>query len=129
VINNNNNNQQPFNTIFICEYQLITIIFLFYLEKGWFPIMKVAHGQSISPATGIYNLWTGSHGGLNEFEYDAMTYNSSSPSYRSDIVDNWNKHDIKAVYFVLYFNNMFYTITNALLYLRIRDFDDCLCFG
>jgi len=59
--------------------------------------MKVAHGQSLSPATGIYNLWTASHGGLNEFEYDAFTYNSTSKTYRSSIVDSWQSHYIKVV--------------------------------
>ncbi|OWF56765.1 Hemicentin-1 [Mizuhopecten yessoensis] len=55
---------------------------------GWFPVMKVAYGESVSPATGIYNLWTGTYT-LNEYDFAAYSMSTGTLSYKSSIVDSW----------------------------------------
>jgi len=60
--------------------------------------MKYAHGQSYGDAgvTSILGMWTGSYI-INEFDYEALNYNTSSKSYKSSLVDTWANHKIKAV--------------------------------
>ncbi|XP_033724570.1 uncharacterized protein LOC117314611 [Pecten maximus] len=67
--------------------------------KGWFPVMKVAYGQSTSPASSIYYLWISSSSSynINEFDSSAYSFSSGTPSYRSRIVENWTSYYISAV--------------------------------
>jgi len=71
-------------------------LFIFSLQKGWLPVFKWARTQSVSPATGIYNLWTGTYT-LNEFEDDSFSFAANSLSYKSSIVDAWSNYYISAV--------------------------------
>lgn len=59
-------------------------------------VMKVAHGQSIPPASGVYNLWTGTYT-MNEFDSNALTIAAGTKTYKSSVVDNWSNHHISAV--------------------------------
>ncbi|XP_069121387.1 uncharacterized protein [Argopecten irradians] len=67
--------------------------------KGWFPVMKVAYGQSTSPASSIYYLWISSYSSynINEFDSRAYSFSAGTPSYRSRIVQNWTSYYISAV--------------------------------
>ena len=58
--------------------------------------MKVAHGQSLSPASGVYDLWSGTYT-VNEFDTSALTIAAGTKTYKSSVVDNWNNHHISAV--------------------------------
>ncbi|XP_060085257.1 uncharacterized protein LOC132564628 [Ylistrum balloti] len=62
---------------------------------GWFPVMKVAYGESVSPASGIYNLWSGTYT-LNEYVNEAYSMSTGTPSYKSSIVDSWQSYYISA---------------------------------
>ncbi|OWF46785.1 uncharacterized protein LOC110455207 [Mizuhopecten yessoensis] len=63
---------------------------------GWFPVMKVALGQSVSPAHGIYDLWTKGYT-LNEFDKDALSFQYGTKSFKSSVVDSWNNFYIRSV--------------------------------
>ncbi|KAK3083098.1 hypothetical protein FSP39_013942 [Pinctada imbricata] len=72
--------------------------------KGWRMVMKVAHGQSVSPASGVYNLWTGTYT-VNEFDSNALTISAGTKTYKSSVVDSWNNnHHISAVRIGFYKN-------------------------
>ncbi|XP_021345208.1 uncharacterized protein LOC110445120 [Mizuhopecten yessoensis] len=70
-----------------------------FFIRGWFPVMKVAYGQSISPASTIYDLWryTSTSYNINEFEESAYSIQSGTPSYRSRILSSWTSYYIRAV--------------------------------
>lgn len=59
-------------------------------------VMKVAHTMSISPASSVYDLWTGTYT-LNEFDTDALTIATGTKTYKSSVVDNWSSYQISAV--------------------------------
>lgn len=59
-------------------------------------VMKVAHTMSISPASSVYDLWTGTYT-LNEFDTDALTIATGTKTYKSSVVDNWSDYQISAV--------------------------------
>ncbi|XP_033724814.1 uncharacterized protein LOC117314818 [Pecten maximus] len=63
---------------------------------GWFPVMKVANGGNVAPATGIYNLWSGTYT-LNEYVLQAYSMSTGTDSYKSSIVDSWTSYYIQAV--------------------------------
>lgn len=63
---------------------------------GWRMVMKVAHTMSISPASSVYDLWTGTYT-LNEFDTDALTIATGTKTYKSSVVDNWSSYQISAV--------------------------------
>lgn len=68
--------------------------------KGWFPVLKVANGQSTSPASSsiYYLLESGSSTyDINEYDPDAYSFNSGTKSYRSRIVSGWTSYYISAV--------------------------------
>lgn len=64
--------------------------------KGWRMVMKVAHTMSISPASSVYDLWTGTYT-LNEFDTDALTIATGTKTYKSSVVDNWSSYQISAI--------------------------------
>ncbi|XP_060084092.1 uncharacterized protein LOC132563346 [Ylistrum balloti] len=64
--------------------------------QGWFPVMKIANGQSLGSATGIYNLWSGTYT-LNEYTEAAYSMSAGTVSYKSSIVDSWTSYYIQAV--------------------------------
>jgi len=72
----------------------LNVICIIYSD--WVPLFKVSHGRSVSPAKGVYDLWTGSYT-LNENNCNAMTYEAYTNTYKSRIVDNWMKYPIKQV--------------------------------
>ncbi|XP_060084091.1 uncharacterized protein LOC132563345 [Ylistrum balloti] len=69
--------------------------------KGFYPVMKWARGQTISPASSVYNLWTGTYT-LNEFTTSAHSFAASTATYKSSIVDSWTSYYIKAVRVSMY---------------------------
>lgn len=68
------------------------------LFTGWFPVLKVAKGFDISPASGIYDLWTNTYI-LNEYNdsHNAFSFAADTMPYKSSIVDLWNNFYFKAV--------------------------------
>ena len=58
--------------------------------------MKVAHTMSISPASSVYDLWSGTYT-INEFDNDALTIGTGTKTYKSSVVDNWSSYQISAV--------------------------------
>lgn len=63
---------------------------------GWFPVMKVSRGQSVTPALGIYDLWTKNYI-LNEFDKDALSFQYGTKSFKSSVVDSWSNYYIHSV--------------------------------
>ena len=59
-------------------------------------VMKVAHTMSISPASSVYDLWSGTYT-INEFDNDALTIGTGTKTYKSSVVDNWSNYQISAV--------------------------------
>ncbi|XP_033763937.1 uncharacterized protein LOC117345096 [Pecten maximus] len=71
--------------------------------KGWFPVLKVAHGMDVSPASGIYDLWTNTYT-LNEYNDtdDAFSFAANTMTFKSSIVDTWSSYYFRAVRVSMY---------------------------
>ena len=63
--------------------------------------MKVAHGQSISPARSLHDLYTGTFT-LNENNPNALRISPGTMTYKSSILDAWDQYSIDAVRLTLY---------------------------
>ena len=63
-------------------------------------VFKVAEGQSYSPASSMYDLWTGTYT-MNEGDSNAVSFNAGTKTLKSSIIDNWSNYYISAVRFVL----------------------------
>ena len=72
---------------------MVTYIDLF---TGWVPVLKLAEHQSVAPASGIHNMWTGTYT-INEYDPNARLYTAGSKTYKSSIVDKWSQYYISAV--------------------------------
>ncbi|KAK3095541.1 hypothetical protein FSP39_015906, partial [Pinctada imbricata] len=71
---------------------------------GWRMAMKVAHGQSLSPASSIYDLFTGTYT-VNEYDSSALTIAAGSNTYKSHVIDAWDQYSIDAVRVSFYKDN------------------------
>ena len=74
---------------------------LLAIFTGWVPVLKLAEHQSVAPASGIHNMWTGTYT-INEYDPNARLYTKGSKTYKSSIVDKWSQYYISAVSFLLF---------------------------
>lgn len=87
-----------------------TIIILLVTIKvdGWRVVFKVSEGGDVSPATTVYNLWNDSYVANPAGFYHAnLTYMAPyQPTYKSEIVNQWEQHGIAYVKVGLYKSGM-----------------------
>ncbi|XP_021376664.1 uncharacterized protein LOC110465278 isoform X4 [Mizuhopecten yessoensis] len=63
---------------------------------GWRPVLKISAGSDLGSAISVFDLWS-TNVTVNDGSEAAMSTIPGTPNFKSNIINGWNNHNIRAV--------------------------------